>query len=54
MIGLDTNVLLRMFERDDLAQSRPRASALVRSRREWLLCNPIVLTELTWTLRAHL
>ena len=50
MIGPDTNVLLRLVETSELAQ-RARADALVRAQGErGCFVNPIVLSELTWTL----
>ncbi len=54
MVGLDTNVLVRLLTRDDAAQLR-RAEALVRTR-----CRPddpgwislVVLCELVWVLEG--
>ena len=52
MIGLDTNILLRLGDDDDKAQ-RDRARALVRAQGEGgCYVNEIVLAELAWTLRA--
>jgi predicted nucleic-acid-binding protein len=51
MIGLDTNVLLRLFVEDDPAQSeRARRFVDVASASEPCLINPIVLAEFAWTL----
>ncbi len=50
MIGLDTNILLRLGDDDDKAQ-RDRARALVRAQGEGgCYVNEIVLAELAWTL----
>lgn len=50
MIGLDTNVLLRLVEDSD-PQQRLRADALVRAQGvRGCYVNPIVLAELAWTL----
>jgi predicted nucleic-acid-binding protein len=50
MIGLDTNVLLRLVEESDPNQ-RARADALVRAQGlRGCFVNPIVLAELAWTL----
>ena len=50
MIGLDTNVLLRLVEDSD-PQQRARADALVRAQSvQGCYVNPIVLAELAWTL----
>jgi predicted nucleic-acid-binding protein len=51
MIGLDTNVLLRLFLEDDFAQSdRARHLVDVATADEACLINPIVLAEFAWTL----
>jgi len=53
MIGLDTNVLLRLTLRDDEQQFQ-RAAAFVQSqlsRESPGYINPIVLVEFAWTLR---
>ena len=52
MIGLDTNVLLRLFIEDDPSQSE-RAREYVDKITEYEAClvNPIVLAEFAWTLR---
>lgn len=52
MIGLDTNILVRYFMRDDPGQAAA-AKRLVdeaSSRGERLFINRIVLSELTWVL----
>jgi predicted nucleic acid-binding protein len=50
MIGLDTNVLLRLVEDSDPEQ-RMLADALVRAQGvRGCFVNPIVLAELAWTL----
>ena len=52
MIGLDTNVLLRLLVRDDLAQYEA-AARFVRdavARGETLFVNRIVVAELVWAL----
>jgi predicted nucleic-acid-binding protein len=50
MIGLDTNVLLRLGD-DDEPQQRDRARALVRSQgANGCFVNAIVLAEFAWTL----
>ncbi|HEX8167748.1 MAG TPA: type II toxin-antitoxin system VapC family toxin [Beijerinckiaceae bacterium] len=51
MIGIDTNVLLRMLLDDDPDHS-PRAVRFLKhaSASESVVINPIVLAEATWTL----
>lgn len=50
MIGVDTNILLRLGDDDDMAQ-RDRARALVRAQGEGgCYVNKIVLAEFAWTL----
>lgn len=49
MIGLDTNVMLRVFERGDPGQTRSAEEA-IKSQSEGCLINPIVLSEFVWTL----
>ena len=50
MIGLDTNVLLRMFDENDPEQ-RARAHALVSAQGfGGCYLNPIVVSEFAWTL----
>jgi predicted nucleic-acid-binding protein len=51
MIGLDTNVLLRLFVEDDPTQcERARGYVERVTRDESCLINPIVLSEFAWTL----
>ena len=51
MIGLDTNVLLRLFVEDNLAQSeRARRFVDAAAADEPCLVSPIVLAEFAWTL----
>jgi predicted nucleic-acid-binding protein len=51
MIGLDTNVLLRLFVDDDPAQAeRARRFVDAASAEEPCVVNPIVLAEFAWTL----
>src|SRR5271154_4006115 len=54
MIGLDTNVLLRLFVEDDPAQS-DRARRLVNAAAadEPCVVNPVVLAEFAWTLARN-
>ena len=53
MIGIDTNVLLRLLTHDDLAQAAAvhRLLAPLDSMPESVLINDIVLVETIWTLR---
>lgn len=50
MIGLDTNVLLRYFLRDDAAQAARAERELAREER--FLIDGIVLCELVWVLET--
>ena len=51
MIGLDTNVLLRLFVEDDPQQNeRARGFFDAVSSRETCVVNPVVLAEFAWTL----
>jgi predicted nucleic-acid-binding protein len=51
MIGLDTNVLLRLFVEDDLQQNeRARRFFDAVGARETCVVNPVVLAEFAWTL----
>jgi len=53
MIGLDTNILLRLGDDEDQAQ-RDRARALVRAQGEGgSYVNEIVLVEFAWTLTRY-
>lgn len=52
MIGLDTNVVLRLFDRSNIQQTRI-AENLIAERAandDACLLNPIVLAEFVWTL----
>jgi predicted nucleic-acid-binding protein len=53
VIGVDTNVLLRFFVKDDLAQFRVSEAILNAPERidDPLLVSPIVLVEIEWVLR---
>jgi predicted nucleic-acid-binding protein len=54
MIGLDTNVLLRLFVEDDPAQSdRARRFVDAAAADEPCVVNPVVLTEFAWTLARN-
>ena len=54
MIGLDTNVLLRLFVEDDPAQSdRARRFVGAAAADEPCLVNPVVLAEFAWTLARN-
>ena len=56
MIGLDTNILLRLWLNDDPAQNK-RIDALLAehgSTPESLLVTDVVLAEAVWTLRSAL
>jgi predicted nucleic acid-binding protein len=51
MIGVDTNVLLRLFLRDDEEQRALAERCIERATREAaIMINPIVLAEFAWTL----
>lgn len=50
MIGLDTNVLLRLFDRSDRAQTTAAERLIAEQGQEGCLLNPIVLSEFAWTL----
>ena len=51
MIGVDTNVILRLFDRTDTKQTKAVERLLAGAAgREGCLVNPIVLAELVWTL----
>lgn len=52
MIGLDTNVFLRLFVEDDPAQcERARRFVEAMAREDVCLINPVVFAEFVWTLR---
>jgi predicted nucleic-acid-binding protein len=53
MIGLDTNILVRIFvDEDDVDERRSRSFLLQNSDRDAFFVATIVLVELIWTLRA--
>ncbi len=55
MIGLDTNVLLRLFVEDDPAQSlRARRHVAAATTDELCLVNSVVLAEFAWALAKKL
>ena len=52
MIGLDTNIVLRIFDRTDADQSAAVDALLSSPNSEGsFLLNPIVLSEFAWTLQ---
>ncbi len=53
MKGLDTNIVLRIFDRTDERQSMAVDHFLAASGNKELLLNPIVLSELVWTLKRR-
>jgi predicted nucleic-acid-binding protein len=55
MIGLDTNVLLRLFVEDDLDQcERARSFVAASTESEACVVNAVVLAEFAWTLAKGL
>lgn len=51
MIGVDTNIIVRLLARDDEAQFARSVALVERTPREGpLLINPIVLAEAVWVL----
>jgi predicted nucleic-acid-binding protein len=55
MIGLDTNVLLRLFLKDDLEQcERARRFVDTATMDKPCLVNPIVLAEFGWTIERKM
>jgi predicted nucleic-acid-binding protein len=56
VVGLDTNVLVRFFTRDDPDQAARARRAIERVSREQASCciSTIVLCELVWVLRTSL
>lgn len=55
MIGLDTNVLLRVFIEDEPVSQHAQCVALLRAvAPEPAMINPIVLAEATWTLSRRM
>lgn len=54
MIGLDTNVILRVFDRTDVEQSSAVDDLLSSPNSQGsFLLNPIVLSEFAWTLQRQ-
>jgi predicted nucleic-acid-binding protein len=55
MIGIDTNVLLRLLLHDDDAQARKARREIedIESAGTQVLINDVVLTETLWTLRGR-
>src|ERR1700733_9354767 len=51
MIGLDTNLLVRIFARDDVRQADKAVRLLDRSEPNQFLVNVVVLVEFAWTMR---
>lgn len=56
MVGLDTNVLVRFFTRDEPGQAARARRAIEKATREQVSCciSTIVLCELVWVLRTAL
>lgn len=54
MIGIDTNVLLRVFIADDDRTQHERAIALISGLQMPIFVNAVVLAEATWTLAKRL
>jgi predicted nucleic-acid-binding protein len=56
VVGLDTNVLVRFFTRDDLSQATRARRAIEKASQEQVSCciSTIVLCELVWVLRTSL
>jgi predicted nucleic-acid-binding protein len=50
VIGIDTNILLRLFDRSDPSQTRSAEKLIAKEAQEGCLLNPIVLSEFAWTL----
>ncbi len=53
MIGLDTNVLVRLLANDDPVQTTRARRAIDAAAGEPLLLNDVVLAETVWTMRSH-
>jgi predicted nucleic-acid-binding protein len=51
MIGVDTNLLVRLFAGDDARQTKAASRLLDRSSRGQVLVNVVVLVEFAWTMR---
>jgi predicted nucleic-acid-binding protein len=50
MIGIDTNILLRLFETDEDPRQTAAARRVVEEQAP-IFINPVVLVEFAWTLR---
>jgi predicted nucleic-acid-binding protein len=50
MIGIDTNILLRLFETDEEPKQTAAARRIVEEQTP-IFINPILLVEFVWTLR---
>ena len=51
MIGVDTNLLVRVFADDDAQQGLAASRLLDQSGRSQILVNVVVLVEFAWTMR---
>ena len=51
MIGLDTNVLVRIFASDDAQQAASAIRVLDESKAGQIFVNVVVLAEFAWTMR---
>ncbi len=52
MIGVDTNVLVRIFANDDTRQAASAARLIDGSGPEQIFVNVVVLAEFAWTMRS--
>lgn len=52
MLGIDTNVLIRFFTRDDERQFEHASRLIGAAENGGLFVSPIVLVELSWVLRS--
>ena len=52
MLGVDSNVIVRLLVSDDVAQQKAVISRLneMRQRGEWAVVTPVVLAEVSWVL----
>jgi predicted nucleic-acid-binding protein len=51
MIGVDTNVLVRIFASDDAQQAARAVRVLDESKPDQIFVNVVVLAEFAWTMR---
>jgi predicted nucleic-acid-binding protein len=51
MIGVDTNVLVRIFASDDAPQAASAIRLIDESKPEQIFVNVVVLAEFAWTMR---